>query len=239
MNLASRPWIVAAFLGLLSLSPAHAGMTSEEVKLYEGYKAQAEKGNSVAQYNVGYCYDNGEGVEKDKGQAALWYRKAAEQGLAEAQYNLGLCYAKGEGVTKDFVKAVSWYRKAAEQWYALAQSNLGYCYANGEGVETDKEQAVLWYRKAAEQGNAVAQYNLGLCYINGEGVAKDVIEAYAYWSLAGITAEAARKNLAILEKQMSPDARLLGQQRAKQMQKEIERSKTILNALKRGAGFEK
>ena len=167
MNLASCPWIVAAFLGLLSLSPAHAGMTSEEVKLYEGYKAQAEKGNSVAQYN------------------------------------------------------------------------LGYCYANGEGVEKDKEQAVFWYRKAAEQGNAVAQYNLGLCYINGEGVAKDVIEAYAYWSLAGITAEAARKNLAILEKQMSPDARLLGQQRAKQVQKEIERSKTILNALKRGAGYEK
>jgi hypothetical protein len=70
-------------------------------------------------------------------------------------------------------------------------------------------------------------------------VAKDVIEAYAYWSLAGIKAEAARESLAILEKQMSPDARLLGQQRAKQMQKEIERSKTILNALKRGAGFEK
>jgi hypothetical protein len=53
-------------------------------------------------------------------------------------------------------------------------------------------------------------------------LAKDEIEAYAYWNLAGITEELARKNLAILEKEMSPDARLLGQQRTKQLQKEID-----------------
>ena len=48
MNLAARPWIVAVILGLLTLSPAHAGMTPEEVKAFEGYKVQAEKGDLEA-----------------------------------------------------------------------------------------------------------------------------------------------------------------------------------------------
>jgi len=120
------------------------------------------------------------------------------------------------------VEAVKWFRKAAEQGLAPAQAQLGFHYYKGEGVAKDQVEAVKWYRKAAEQGHAPAQYNLGLCYVYGEGVAKDEIEAYAYLNLAGITEELARKSLAILEKELSPDARLLGQRRTKQLQKEIE-----------------
>ena len=86
----------------------------------------------------------------------------------------------------------------------------------------DFVQAVSWYRKAAERGVAASQTSLGYCYANGLGVAKDEIEAYAYWNLAGITNELARQFLAISEEKMSADARLLGQQRTKQLQKEIE-----------------
>lgn len=81
---------------------------------------------------------------------------------------------------------------------------------------------MLWWRKAGEHGHAQAQNNLGNCYVNGEGVAKDEIEAYAYWYLAGITHEVARKNLTILEKRMSADQIAAGQKRAKGMQKEID-----------------
>ncbi len=63
MNLAARPWLIAVILGLLALSPAHAGMTPEEVKAFEGYKALAEKGDRDAQYNLGNSYLNGEGVD--------------------------------------------------------------------------------------------------------------------------------------------------------------------------------
>ena len=152
-------------------------------------------------------------------------RTLAEKGNRVAQYNLAICYYNGLGVAKDFVQAAAWFRKAAEQGYAQAQSNLGGCYASGLGVAKDFVQAVSWYLPAAEQGFAPAQFNLGVHYYNGEGVAKDEIEAYAYWNLAGITDEDARKYLAILEKEMSSDARLLGQQRTKQLQNEIEAKK--------------
>jgi len=137
-------------LGLLALSPACAGMTPEEVKAFEGYKAKAEKGGRVA------------------------------------QYNLGVCYAKGEGVPKDEMQAVS------------------------------------WYRKAAEQGDAGAQICMGYAYELGDGVAKDMIEAYAYFNLASITDEYARKSRDVLEKKLSPEAALGGQQRTKEMQKEFD-----------------
>ena len=50
----------------------------------------AERGDASAQYALGYMYASGNGVEKDKTEAARWYRKAAEQGHAMAQYALGL-----------------------------------------------------------------------------------------------------------------------------------------------------
>ena len=89
------------------------------------YKASAEQGDAEAQFNLGFCYDDGRGVKKDYGEAVKWYRKAAEQNFAPAQFNLGYCYANGQGVKKNLEEAVEWYRQAAEQNYTPAQSNLG------------------------------------------------------------------------------------------------------------------
>lgn len=189
MPLDARPLLSAVLLAVQVFLPlsASAGMTPEEVKAFEGYKAKAESGDPVAQYNLGGCYDKGLGVARDK------------------------------------VEAVKWWRKAADQGDAKAQDTLGYCYGSGFGVAKDDVQAMSWYRKAAEQGHAMAQLSLGFCYAKGVGVAKDEITAYAYLNLAaGGEAPFARENLAIWEKRMSQNALLLGQQRAKELQKEIE-----------------
>lgn len=126
------------------------------------------------------------------------------------------------GMTDAEVKEFMQDKELAEKGDRVAQFNMGINYANGLGVAKDLVQAVFWYRKAAEQGDAEAQFNLGYSYDNGEGVPKDEIEAYAYYNLAGITHQSARKNLAILEKKMSRDEIASGQQRTKQLQKEIE-----------------
>jgi hypothetical protein len=89
-------------------------------------------------------------------------------------------------------------------------------------VAQNHVQAVTWLRKAADQGDARAQSNLAVCYIKGLGVEKDYFEAYAYFNLASSTDEDARNNRGMMEKGMSPEARVRGQQRAKELQKEIE-----------------
>ena len=121
MNLVARPWIIAALLGLQILIPANAlaGMTPEEVKMFEGIKAKAEKGDARSQVVLGLLYSIGQGVPQDIDQAVSWYRKSAETGDSYAQYCLGDYYA-----TRDAAEAVAWFRKSAEQGNVSAQLEL-------------------------------------------------------------------------------------------------------------------
>ena len=56
------------------------------------------KADSGAQFNLGWCYQNGVGVVKDDKEAVRLYSLAAQQGISGAQYNLGWCYRNGVGV---------------------------------------------------------------------------------------------------------------------------------------------
>lgn len=48
------------------------------------YLKSAEQGNYDAFFNLGECYENGEGVQQNHQEAVKWYRKAAELGDKEA-----------------------------------------------------------------------------------------------------------------------------------------------------------
>ena len=149
------------------------------------YRKAAEQGHANAQYALGKCYYEGEGVTKDYAEAVKWYRKAAEQGHVHAQCVLGESYFDGHGVTTNYTEAEKWFRKAAEQGDTDAQRMLGVCYFTGRGVSKDPSEAIKWYRKAAEHGNALAQINLAMCYSYGDGgVTKDDGEAAKWYRKA-------------------------------------------------------
>ena len=76
------------------------------------YRLSADKGDALAQNNLGNMYAKGRGVLKDEAAAVRWYRLAAEQGGVTAQYNLGSMYVNGEGVLKDSVLAHMWFNIA-------------------------------------------------------------------------------------------------------------------------------
>ena len=78
----------------------------------EWLEKAANQGHAKAQYNLGRCYYNGQGVVPNYEKAAYWFKKAANQGNAEAQYNLGLHYYYGLGVKKDLKKAKFWKDKS-------------------------------------------------------------------------------------------------------------------------------
>ena len=67
-----------------------------------------------AEFNLGFLYQHGEGVDKDPKKAAEWYQQAAERGHPSAQYNLGGMYLRGDGVEKDLVMAYFWRKLAAD-----------------------------------------------------------------------------------------------------------------------------
>jgi TPR repeat protein len=117
--------IALALLLLLSIAPAavasddaDCNASDELLKTDPGRAVAAcsrlaERGDAIAQYNLGLMYLAGQGVNQDYGQAAKWFRKAAEQGYVYAQSILGFMYGTGEGVPTDYVAAYLWLSLAA------------------------------------------------------------------------------------------------------------------------------
>jgi TPR repeat protein len=54
------------------------------VEAVKWYHKAAEQGDASAQFNLGWCFNNGRGVAEDPVEVVKWYRKAAEQGNARA-----------------------------------------------------------------------------------------------------------------------------------------------------------
>jgi TPR repeat protein len=147
-----------AFAG--PLEDAHAAYNrGDYVAAIQLYKPLAAKGNVDAQTNIGWMFQNGQGVPRDYDEAIKWYRLAATQGGAYAQVNLGVSYEYGNGVPKNDKEAVKWYRLATAQGLADAQNHLGVMYENGNGVpKNDKEAVSIGSRlhKEMHRGNSIS-----------------------------------------------------------------------------------
>jgi hypothetical protein len=100
---------------------------------------------------------------------------------------------------------------------------LGLAYEHGAGVSKDLFQSAKWLEKSAKQGHATAQQMLGCNYLLSEGASRNFIEAYAYLLLATVQDDAmARRLLRSVTNRMSADEVAAGQQRCRELQKEIE-----------------
>lgn len=83
---------------------------------YCQWKPLARKGHAEAQYNLGWLYANGNGLNVDVDEALRWWREAADQGHADAQFAIGLALVTGEGgLDKDIHQAAKWFIQAARQ----------------------------------------------------------------------------------------------------------------------------
>ena len=84
-----------------------------------GHAQAAEQGHVRAQFNLGFCYEHGQGVPQDFGEAVKWYRKAADRGHTSAQENLGASYANGRAAIdiEGAVEVYKWVKLAEEHGY--------------------------------------------------------------------------------------------------------------------------
>jgi TPR repeat protein len=117
----------------------------------------ALRGYADAQVQLGICFQQGFGVERDLAQALAWFRRAAEQGNARGQLQVGLAYQRGQGVAPDQAQALDWIRKAAENGHSKAQLELGIAYRDGRGVARDPAEAAFWMALAADGGSPMAR----------------------------------------------------------------------------------
>lgn len=112
-------------------------------------KENAEKGNAIAEFGMGFRNDDALNEAYDK---IPW-----EMNSDEAV----------EGRNKDYANAYNWYKLAAEHGLDAAQWRLSDMLAQGLGTEKNVEQAIMWREKAANQGNVLYQFMMGAMYSLG------------------------------------------------------------------------
>jgi hypothetical protein len=116
----------------------------------------------------------------------------------------------------------------AEAGDASAQFMLGRYYAE---ASLNLDESFRWHHKAAMQGHEEAQVAVAAAFFLGKGTPKDEIEAYAFWIMAALQNEDARKSLMsmlehgwlsqeVRKKGIMRSEQLLGQVRASQLLKE-------------------
>jgi TPR repeat protein len=103
-------------------------------------------------FGLGWCYQQGRGVNRDLAQAARWYTKAANQGFAAAENNLGFLYNTGGGIAADHAAALRWYRRAAEDGICDATLSVATLLLTGPEPMRDRHGALVWFRIAQRVG---------------------------------------------------------------------------------------
>jgi TPR repeat protein len=202
----------AAALELKSLSADTSPQAALEAGL-QAYKAgdkatamqalsfAAEKGDPVAQWQMGQMYARGDGVTRDDFKAFELFSEIADAHaddspgdpssrlVSRAFVALGNYYQRGipnTEVKADPGRARQIYNHAASVFGdAEAQFNLARMYFEGEGGERDPVQAARWSKLSADKGNVGAQALLGYLLFEGdEGIARQPALGLMYLSIA-------------------------------------------------------
>lgn len=160
---ANRLALLLIAAATIAAPPALAQKAGEEAWSIHKHYAAAQRGDAVAQRNVGLIYAFGYGVPMNKVEGAKWLRLAANQGDAKAAYHLAWMYRTGQGVALDYAEATRLETRAAERGYLPAQVSLGRVHLQSNNTF----EAEKWFKRAAERGDLEARHQLIVLYATG------------------------------------------------------------------------
>ncbi|MBE6333437.1 MAG: sel1 repeat family protein [Bacteroidales bacterium] len=101
-----------------------AQITKDTVQAIEWWIKAADQGNTEAQYNAGFAYLKGYGVEQDYKKAVRYLQLASHKNNPDAMYLLGHCYYYAKGVQHDKEMAVTLLKEAAKLNHQKAKEVL-------------------------------------------------------------------------------------------------------------------
>jgi TPR repeat protein len=142
----------------------------EAIKLYE---QAAEYNHPGALYNLGVCYDNGEGVAHDSFKAIEYYKQAAEFDHINAIFNLAICFQYGKGTNQDYKKTVELYHRIIKlNEDSQTYFKLFLLYSYGIGTERNILQSIQFLIKSANFDYKESFAQIGFFLLNGNFIDK-------------------------------------------------------------------
>ena len=150
---------------------------NSEKEAIERTKKRVKAGDSIAIYNTGCRYANGEyALPQNQAKALELYHQAGKLGHALAYYNIGNAYIDGNGVELDKKKAIHYYELAAMKGHVIARHNLGYLDEETGNVD----RAVKHYMMAARSGFHDSLNNIRFLFKDGHATKEEYLQALQY-----------------------------------------------------------
>lgn len=151
-------------------------MAIENKKQWKNLLAKARRGDSEAQWEVGYYYEAGLAdhlgmtiVKSQPLRALHWYTLSAKNGNDSAQDALSALLSSGDNIKRDMRSAIYWSKQAINQGNSSAAHNLGTIYRDLKKLSL----AFHCYNQAVEMGDMESMLEIGLCYLFGIGTKRD------------------------------------------------------------------
>lgn len=140
---------------------------------FKFYTKACDGGDMVACNDLGFLYQNGQGVKQNGAKALELHSKACESGYNFGCFNAaGMYYSGIAGVKRDFAKARSYAKKGCELDEAGTCNALGNMYAIGDGVAKDEAKALDLFEKACSLDLGVGCANAGGLYYSKQQYGK-------------------------------------------------------------------
>ena len=160
-------------------------VTEDKAKAVEFFVLAANAGDATAMKNLGVCYNNGYGVDRDKNKAIEWFEKAVKEGGSEgAMDNLKELYSEVDASTSE-TRYFELVKAAADDGYYEGMVRTHFCYHDGSGTEKDMEKAMQYLNRAVAGEYADACFLKGVYFYHGEaGLEKDRGKAVQLWEIA-------------------------------------------------------
>ena len=157
------------------------GLAESEILAAEWYGKSAAQNNAVGLYNLGYCYLEGDGVEKNIQKGVELTTRSAELGHSDAQFDLATMYHMGDDVERNLEKAKEWYSKS------LANGDYSSAFRIGSICEEENnfEEAYKMFVTGAQHNDTNCCWGVGYYHYNGLGGAtQDYEEAFKWLTKA-------------------------------------------------------
>ena len=101
------------------------GKSKDYEKAAANFLIAAKAGDAYSQYSLGWCYENGQGVEQSAQEAVKWYRKAAAQGESKAKERLTDAEKKAKEEEKRFINGHKFIDLGLPSGLKWATCNVG------------------------------------------------------------------------------------------------------------------
>ena len=193
-------FLILTLISINSFSQKAEELNEQSKKLIEQQKFEeaipilkqaAELGNAESQYNLGYCYRAGVGIEQNITKGIEWFAKSAEQGFNDGIYQMMMAYGNGDGVEQDPNKAFEFALKCANSGDGTCMWNVINCYYSGMGIEKNMNKMLEWSIRLGKLENpenltksgyiTSVRLQLAQMYRDGKELNKDLFKSYQWF----------------------------------------------------------